>query len=100
MSTQKQRVLALLERLPDDSSLQDIIYHIDLMDKIDVGIQRGEVEGYVDDEDLILESIDQAEWDIAWAAEAERRSADLKNGVTQAIPAATAFAAVRARVGK
>ena len=45
----------------------------------------------------LLASLDEdAEFEEAWAAEVERRIADVENGVTQVIPIAEALAQVRA----
>lgn len=48
---------------------------------------------------LLLASLDEdAEIEEAWAAEVERRIADVENGVVQVIPIADALAQVRARL--
>ena len=48
---------------------------------------------------LLLASLDEdAEIEEAWAAEVERRIADVENGVVQLIPIADALAQVRARL--
>lgn len=46
MKTAKQEVLALLDKLPDDASLDDIQYHIYVRQKIEKGLEaasRGDV---------------------------------------------------------
>lgn len=46
MKTAKQEVLDLLEKLPDDASLDDIQYHIYVRQKIERGLEaaeRGEI---------------------------------------------------------
>lgn len=100
MNGNKQRVLALLERLPNDSSLQDIIYHIAQMAQDDAEARRAEFAGDNDDEGAIFESFDQAEWDRAWAAEAARRMADIESGIDKTIPADVVLAEARARLSK
>lgn len=45
MSTAKEEVKALLEKLPDDCSLEDVQYHLDVVEKIHRGIERAEKEG-------------------------------------------------------
>lgn len=46
---------------------------------------------------LLLASLDEdSEIEAAWAAEVERRIADVENGVVQTIPIAEALAQVRA----
>jgi hypothetical protein len=42
----KQTVLSMIERLPDDCTLEDIEYHFNVLRKIEMGLQsveRGEV---------------------------------------------------------
>lgn len=46
MKTPKQEVIDLLEKLPDDASMDDIQYHIYVRQKIEKGLEaasRGEV---------------------------------------------------------
>ena len=45
MSTAKEEVKARLDKLPDDCSLEDIQYHLYIMEKIHRGIERAEKEG-------------------------------------------------------
>ena len=45
MSTAKEEVNALLDKLPDDCSLEDVQYHIYVVEKINRGIKRAEKEG-------------------------------------------------------
>ena len=47
MSTAKKEVEALLNKLPDDCSLEDIQYHLYVMEKIRRGIERAEKEGAI-----------------------------------------------------
>ena len=51
MSTAKDEVEALLRKLPDDCSLEDIQYHLYVIEKIHRGIERAEKEGIVTQED-------------------------------------------------
>lgn len=39
MSAAKEEVLAILEQLPDDASLEDVQYHIYVRQKIDRGLE-------------------------------------------------------------
>jgi len=41
---------ALLEKLSDDCSLEDVQYHLYVVEKIGNGIRRGESEGTLDQE--------------------------------------------------
>ena len=45
MSTAKEEVKALLDKLPDDCSLEDVQYHLYVVEKIHRGIERVEKEG-------------------------------------------------------
>ena len=41
----------MLETLPDDSSFEDIQYHLYVLEKVKRGIERAETEGTVSHED-------------------------------------------------
>ena len=45
VSTAKDDVKELLEKLPDDCSLEDIQYHLYVIEKIRKGVERAEAEG-------------------------------------------------------
>lgn len=45
MNTPKAEVAAMLESLPDNSSLEDIQYHLFVLEKVKRGIGRAEAEG-------------------------------------------------------
>lgn len=45
MSKIKEEVKALLDKLPDDCSLEDVQYHLYVVEKINRGINRAEKEG-------------------------------------------------------
>lgn len=45
MSTAKLEVASMLENLPDDSSLEDIQYHLYVLEKVTRGVERAESEG-------------------------------------------------------
>lgn len=45
MQTAKQEVTSLLERLPEGSSLEDVQYHLYVIEKIRHGLARAETEG-------------------------------------------------------
>jgi hypothetical protein len=47
MSTAKEEVRVLLDRLPDDCSLEDVQYHLYVVEKIQRGIERAENEGAI-----------------------------------------------------
>jgi hypothetical protein len=47
MQVAKQQVASLLQTLPDDCSLEDIQYHLYVIEKIKNGVARAEVEGVV-----------------------------------------------------
>jgi len=52
MSTVKEEVQALLDKLPDDCSLEDIQYHLYVVEKIHIGIERAEREGALGQEEV------------------------------------------------
>ena len=47
MQTTKQEVASLLERLPEGSSLEDVQYHLYVIEKIRRGLARAEAEGTI-----------------------------------------------------
>jgi hypothetical protein len=47
MNIAKDEVRAMLDKLPDDCSLEDVQYHLYVVDKIHKGIKRAETEGRV-----------------------------------------------------
>ena len=54
MNTAITEVNSLLERLPDDSTYEDIQYHLYVVEKIRRGIDRGELEGTLSQNDVEL----------------------------------------------
>jgi len=51
MGTAKEEVTALLERLPDDCSIEDIQYHLFVLEKIQRGLDRARTEGTLTQEE-------------------------------------------------
>ena len=47
MQVAKQQVASMLQTLPDDCSLEDIQYHLYVIEKIKNGVARAETEGAV-----------------------------------------------------
>ena len=47
MSTAKQEVEALLSKLPDDCSLEDIQYHLYVIEKVRNGLEAADSQGPV-----------------------------------------------------
>lgn len=45
MSTVKEEVKAILDKLPDDCTIEDIQYHLYVVEKINRGTSRAEKEG-------------------------------------------------------
>ena len=45
MQTARQEVASLLERLPECSSLENVQYHLYVIEKIRRGLERAETEG-------------------------------------------------------
>lgn len=48
MSTAKQEVESLLKTLPEDCTLEDVQYHLYVIEKIQRGIKRADAEGKLD----------------------------------------------------
>lgn len=48
MGNPKDQVHALLQKLPEDSSYEDIQYHLYVLEKVQRGLLRAESEGAVD----------------------------------------------------
>ena len=51
MSTAKNEVESLLKKLPDDCTLEDIQYHLYVVEKVHRGIERAEKEGEISQQD-------------------------------------------------
>jgi len=51
MDTVKDEVRSLLRRLPDDCTLEDVQYHLYVIEKIQRGIRRADIEGVVSQEE-------------------------------------------------
>jgi predicted transcriptional regulator len=52
MSTAKEEVKALLDKLPDDCSLEDVQYHLYVVEKIHRGMERAEKEGVLSQDEV------------------------------------------------
>ena len=52
MNTAKQEVQLLLKKLPDDCTIEDIQYHLYVIEKIQRGIYRAKEEGTVSQEEV------------------------------------------------
>ncbi len=52
MGTAKDEVKSLLARLPDECTLEDVQYHLYVVEKIQRGIARAETEGTLSQEDV------------------------------------------------
>lgn len=52
MSTAKEEVRKMLERLPDDSSFEDIQYHIYVRQKIERGLEDAKAEALLTQEEV------------------------------------------------
>lgn len=51
MGSPKSEAKSMIEGLPEDASLEDIQYHLYVLEKIKRGIERAETEGTVSHED-------------------------------------------------
>lgn len=47
----KQEVASLLERLPEDCSLEDIQYHLYVLEKVRGGLNRADKEGVIEQDE-------------------------------------------------
>ena len=52
MSTAKDEVQALLTRLPDDCSLEDIQYHLYVIEKVHNGLENADTHGTISQEEV------------------------------------------------
>jgi len=52
MSTAKEEVHALLSKLPDDCSLEDIQYHLYVIEKVRNGLDAADSQGSVPQEEI------------------------------------------------
>ena len=48
MNTAKQEVEILLKTLPEDCTLEDVQYHLYVIEKIQCGVKRADTEGVLD----------------------------------------------------
>jgi hypothetical protein len=51
-STAKEEIKALLDKLPDDCSLENVQYHLYVVEKIHRGIERAEKEGVLGQDEV------------------------------------------------
>jgi hypothetical protein len=51
MSTAKEEVEALLDKLPDDCSLEDIQYHLYVIEKVRHGLEVADTQGMLTQEE-------------------------------------------------
>lgn len=52
MNRPKAQVATMLTALPDDASLEDIQYHLYVLEKVKRGVDRAETEGTIPHEDV------------------------------------------------
>jgi hypothetical protein len=52
MSTAKQQVESLLHKLPENCSLEDIQYHLHVLDKVSHGLQDAKQHGTLSQDDV------------------------------------------------
>ena len=51
MKTAKEEVKTLLARLPDDCTIEDVQYHLYVVEKVQRGIERAESKGTISHEE-------------------------------------------------
>jgi len=52
MDTAKAEVESLLKKLPDDCSIEDIQYHLYVLEKVQKGLNRAGTEGVLDQSEV------------------------------------------------
>ena len=52
MNTAKQEVRSLLQKLPDECTLEDIQYHLYVIEKINKGLERAKKEGVLPQQEV------------------------------------------------
>jgi hypothetical protein len=52
MNTTKEEVRTLLDTLPDECALEDIQYHLYVVEKIQIGIARADIEESLSQEEV------------------------------------------------
>ena len=52
MKTAKEEIRSLIDKLPDDCTIEDIQYHLYVVEKIQRGIKRAEKEGTLSQEEV------------------------------------------------
>lgn len=52
MNSAKEEVKSLLDKLPDGCTLEDVQYHLYVIEKIQKGIERADTEGTISQEDV------------------------------------------------
>jgi len=52
MNTAKKEVRSLLQKLPNDCTIEDIQYHLYVIEKINRGLERAKREGSIPQEDV------------------------------------------------
>ena len=52
MNTTKEEVKSLLDKLPDECTLEDVQYHLYVVEKIQRGISRADTEGALSQEEV------------------------------------------------
>jgi predicted transcriptional regulator len=52
MNTTKEKVQSLLNQLPDDCSIEDIQYHLYVIEKVSRGLEAANAEGAITQEEV------------------------------------------------
>lgn len=52
MNTTKEKVRSLLQKLPEDCTLEDVQYHLYVIEKVQRGIERAEKEGTISHDEV------------------------------------------------
>lgn len=52
MSTTKEEVRSLLQKLPESCTLEDVQYHLYVIEKVQRGVERAEKEGVIPHQEI------------------------------------------------
>ncbi len=52
MNNAKEKVVTLLSQLPEDCTLEDVQYHLYVLEKVQKGLSRAENEGTISQEEV------------------------------------------------
>lgn len=78
VNTAKDEIRSLLQKLPDDCTLEDVQYHLYVLGKIRRGIERAESEGAVSQEEVERRL---TKWTSKWPGRPNHRRCGIDRGL-------------------